>query len=161
MEKTFKRDVCALDAVFEFVNSFLSAQKVGEKVTYSIMLAVEELFTNLIKHNVKQHAAREKDAEKQGEGQHDPGAGEGGKNDISISLERDAEHLIVRLTDFGVEPSSIPENEEIDIALPLQERKVGGLGIHLVRNLVDKLTYEYKDGNLSVTVIKSMENQDV
>ena len=33
-----------------------------------------------------------------------------------------------------------------DITLPTEERQVGGLGIFMVKKMMDELTYEYKDG---------------
>jgi len=140
MKKSFKRDVSALEEIFRFVDDFLVIQDASEKVAFATRLAVEELFTNLVRHNIMRDS---------------------GSRDITISLERDSNQLVIRLKDFKVKPFEIPENEDIGFHQSLHERKVGGLGVHLVRNLVDKLTYEYKDGNLCVTVIKNMENEDV
>ncbi len=136
MEKNFKREIKALEAVFAFVDDFLATNGVSERITLSVKLVVEELFTNLVRHNITKH------------------------DHITISLDRDSDQLIIRLKDFDVEPFEIPE-EEVDVHKPLDERKVGGLGIHLVKNIVDKLTYEYVDRTLLVTVIKKLEDGDV
>lgn len=137
MEKKFKRMINALEEIFEFVDDFLNTHNVGEKTAFSIRLVVEELFTNLVRHNITK------------------------QDFITIVLDRDSDQLIVQLKDFGVEPFEIPDDKEIDVHKPLNERKVGGLGIHLVKNVVDKLTYEYKDRTLLVTVLKTMEEEDV
>lgn len=126
-----------MEEIFEFVDDFLNNNNVGEKTSFSIRLVVEELFTNLVRHNITKEDL------------------------ITISLTRDSDQLIIQLKDFGVEPLEIPEAKEADVQKPLQERKVGGLGIHLVKNVVDKLTYEYKDRTLLVTVLKTMEEEDV
>ncbi len=39
---------------------------------------------------------------------------------------------------------------------PIEERKVGGLGLHLVKSIVDKITYEYKDRHMQVTIMKEL-----
>lgn len=136
MEKNFKREINALEAVFAFVDDFLSANGVSERIALSIKLVVEELFTNLVRHNITEH------------------------DHITLCLDRDSDQLIIRLKDYDVEPFEMPE-EEVDVRKPLDERKVGGLGIHLVKNIVDKLTYEYMDRTLLVTVIKKLEDGDV
>jgi len=41
--------------------------------------------------------------------------------------------------------------------LSLEERKPGGLGIHLVKRLVDHIDYEYADRNSTTTFIKNLE----
>ena len=76
---------------------------------------------------------------------------------LTISLDFESNHLIIQLQDFNVDPVEIPEAGRVDVTKPLTERAVGGLGIHLVKSLVDKLTYEYKDRILSVTATKNLE----
>jgi len=39
---------------------------------------------------------------------------------------------------------------------PIEERKAGGLGLHLVKSIVDKITYEYKDRRMQVTIMKEL-----
>ncbi len=136
MKKKFKREINSLEGIFAFVDDFLSTNGVREKTALSIKLVVEELFTNLVRHNITSH------------------------DYITISLDRDSNQLVIRLKDIDVEPFELPR-KEVDVRKPLDERKVGGLGIHLVKSIVDKLTYEYKDRTLFVTVIKKLEDEDV
>jgi anti-sigma regulatory factor (Ser/Thr protein kinase) len=46
---------------------------------------------------------------------------------------------------------------EVDTSVPLEQRKVGGLGIHLVKRLVENLTYSYADRNSTITFSKTLE----
>jgi anti-sigma regulatory factor (Ser/Thr protein kinase) len=137
MEKNFRREIAALDDVFGTVDEFLAGQAVDERTVLTIKLVVEELFTNLVRHDV------------------------GGRDRVHVSLEREGGRLIVRLRDFDVDPFDLSEADPVDIHLPLAQRKVGGLGLHLVRNLVDELRYDYDDRTLSVTAIKNLEQRDV
>lgn len=137
MEKDFRREIAALDDIFRSVDEFLAGQAVDEKTALTTKLVVEELFTNLVRHDV------------------------GGRDRVVVSLEREGGRLIIRLSDFDVDPFDISEAGPIDIHLPLARRKVGGLGLHLVRNLVDELRYDYDDRTLSVTAIKNLEQRDV
>jgi serine/threonine-protein kinase RsbW len=49
----------------------------------------------------------------------------------------------VTLTDYDVEPFDVSRAPEVDVNLPIEQRRPGGLGLHLIRKLVDSLEYEY------------------
>lgn len=55
--------------------------------------------------------------------------------------------------DRGV-PFNPLEKEKPDLTLGVQERNVGGLGIHLVKQCMDQISYEYKDGKNRLTIVK-------
>ncbi|UCF79437.1 MAG: ATP-binding protein [Candidatus Eiseniibacteriota bacterium] len=137
MEREFNRNLAALNEVFLFVDEFIAAAGLKEDAAFSVRLAVEELFTNLVRHNC------------------------GGRDHITIELERDAGQLVIRLKDFDVEPFDITKASPVDVRQSLEERRIGGLGIHLVRSIVDKLTYEYENRTLCVTAKKKLEGKDV
>ncbi len=48
------------------------------------------------------------------------------------------------------------EKETPDTDLPLEERQIGGLGIHLVRNLMDKVTYQRRIDKNRLTLVKNI-----
>jgi len=60
------------------------------------------------------------------------------------------------LTDFNVEPYDISRAPAVDISLPLAKREPGGLGLQLVRRLVDELTYDYTNRQSRITVTKNL-----
>jgi anti-sigma regulatory factor (Ser/Thr protein kinase) len=137
MNKEFRREISALDEVFEFIDGFVAAQEIDESVAFGTRLAAEELFTNLVRHN------------------------SGGRDHIVISLERKVDDLILRLEDFDVEEFDGTQAEEVDVSKPLSERRPGGLGIHLVKTVMDELKYEYRNRTLSVTAVKNLRRKDV
>ena len=53
----------------------------------------------------------------------------------------------VTLTDYGVDRFDPTLAPEVDISLPLEQRKPGGLGLHLIRRMVDSIRYEYDEVN--------------
>jgi anti-sigma regulatory factor (Ser/Thr protein kinase) len=67
----------------------------------------------------------------------------------------------MKITDFDVEKFDITRYDPADFGKTLEERKVGGIGLHLVRNLVDKITYEYEDRTACITLVKRLENRNV
>jgi len=64
------------------------------------------------------------------------------------------------IQDENVEEFDITRVPEPDPATPLEERRAGGMGILLVRRLAERLSYEYRDGNSTVTVVKRLDGGD-
>lgn len=137
MKESFGRNLDSLDDLFRFVERFAETQKLGEGVLFVVRLAAEELFTNLVRHNT------------------------GGSDAIDVSLDREDGQLVIRLVDFDVDPVVVDPDHPPDTALPLADRTPGGLGIHLVKSMVDSLTYEYDHRTFRVTAIKKLEDVHV
>lgn len=132
-EQTFDKEISSLDEVFGFLGGFLERENLGKEIEFTLNLALEEIFTNLVKHN------------------------KSSRNEVLVGIEWADDHVVVELTDFDVEPFDPESVPEVDVDAPLEERGPGGLGLHLVKSMVDKLSYEYRDRNLKVTLYKSLE----
>lgn len=130
MEQTFTRNLDELHRVFSFLDSFAQASDVDISVSLPVRLAVEELFTNMVKYNKDSRA------------------------DITLSVDRADDTVTIVLTDFDTEPFDITSTGEVDITASLDERTPGGLGIHLVKRMVDEIHYRYKDRVSQITLIK-------
>ena len=74
--------------------------------------------------------------------------GRGGEPEISIALDWDASALTFCIRDFGAERFDPTLAPDVDTTRPIAERRAGGLGIHLVRRMADRLTYGYDRGNV-------------
>jgi len=97
----------------------------------AIDFAVEELFTNMVKYSTMSSAA------------------------VRIDLARIDGGVQVTLTDYDVEPFDVTRAPDADIELPIEQRKPGGLGLHLIRRLVDSIEYEYsRESRQSRTTIR-------
>ena len=134
MEKKFRRDFEALDEIFQFTGQFVSDTDVAESAAYAINLTVEELFTNMVKYNSSKGT------------------------EIAIRIEKDPEQITLTLVDFDVDPFDPSKMSGAAIDQPLEERRVGGLGLYLVKSVVDKVSYEYKNREMRITVVKNLEN---
>jgi anti-sigma regulatory factor (Ser/Thr protein kinase) len=132
MERSFKRDLSSLADVFAFVEECLSTVNVDAASQYSVALSAEELFTNMVKYNPM------------------------GTKDISIAIATYPRAVKITMIDQGALPFDVTKQKELDIA-PLEERKVGGLGLHLVRSLMDSITYTFDDGRSTITCTKNLE----
>lgn len=120
--RAFGRSLASIEGIFAFTADFFARSRADPRLLPPVDLAVEELFTNMVKYAT---AA-------------DPGT------EVRIDMATVDGGVEVTLTDFGVEPFDVTLAPDADIGLPIGERKPGGLGLHLTRRLVDAWSYEYK-----------------
>jgi sigma-B regulation protein RsbU (phosphoserine phosphatase) len=78
------------------------------------------------------------------------------EHDIEVRMERVGKRLIVTITDDGVPFNPLSEKKP-DTDLSLEDREIGGLGIHLVRNLVDNVSYQRRIGKNVMTIMRYLE----
>lgn len=83
---------------------------------------------------------------------------EGQKGDVHIEASCDHDYLTFTIRDSG-QPFDPTQKAAANTTLSLEERPVGGLGIHLVRQLMDKVSYEYIDGQNVLTLRKRLYAQ--
>ena len=121
----------------ERIDAFCSARGLSPDVSFEINLAVDELVTNTISY----------------------GYDDEGEHRIDLSLRLEGGTLVVEITDDGraFDPLQAPEP---DLGASLEERAVGGLGIYLVRKLMDGVAYRREDDRNVVTLTKSAASGD-
>jgi serine/threonine-protein kinase RsbW len=133
MVKAFARSNDSLSEIYEFAEEILSANAVGGAACYSIHLALEELFVNMVKYN--------------------PNV----TSDIEVDVDVIDDRVKVILTEYGVPEFDVTAPRKVNIDAPLAERTPGGLGVYLIQNLADSLEYEYGDGRSRVIFTKKSE----
>ena len=74
----------------------------------------------------------------------------------AVRIDTDAKGITITVTDSGV-PYNPLEKEDPDVTLSADERGIGGYGIFIVKQVMDELTYEYKDGKNIFTMRKNYE----
>lgn len=129
-EKVFEANIDVLKDVQSFVMSFLNEHSVGEKEKRQLMIVVEEIFVNIASYAYR----------KTGE--------------VIVKLEEQKKNIHLTFIDEGVKFNPL-ENEEPDVSLDANERSIGGLGIFMVKRLVDSIKYNYKDKQNILTIVKS------
>jgi len=137
MERIFPRQIESLEKIFEFIREFIEQHHLRHSVAYTVNLAVEEIFTNLVKYDPR------------------------GSTGISINLAKNRDDLTIRLIDSDSNRFDITKWRGEDIAQTLRKKKVGGLGLHLVRNMVDDVYYDYENRTSTITMVKHLEHDDV
>jgi serine/threonine-protein kinase RsbW len=135
MSKTvFEANFENLDEIREFVGE--AARQVGfsDKEVYSIQLAADEASSNIIEHAYAGFT--------------------GGTLEIDLSTSENELKIVMRDRGKPFDPSSVPEP---NVKADLSERKIGGLGMYLMRKLMDEVFYESspEKGN-TLTMIKRL-----
>lgn len=77
-----------------------------------------------------------------------------GKQGMPILIEANSEpsRLTLVIDDTGI-PYDPTQNEDPDITLSAEERPIGGLGVMLVKQLMDEVSYEYREGHNRLTLV--------
>ena len=117
----FGRSFGSIEKIFEFTSDFFARGQVDARLLPPVDLVVEELFTNMVKYGAAV----------------DPGT------EVRIDIEKIDGGVEVILTDRGVEPFDVTRAPDARTDIPVEEREPGGLGLHLIRRLVDSWDYEY------------------
>lgn len=127
--QSFPRSFDALPAIFDFTSGEFARQGIDQRLLATIDLAVEELFTNMVKYSTGTDAR------------------------VLIGLNGIAGGVEVTLTDYDVEPFDVTKAPDVDVNLPIEQRRPGGLGLHLIRRLMDSVEYEYSEASRQSRII--------
>ena len=112
-----------LNKLEPFLNEFFERENLDLSILPQINLALEEAATNVIMYAYPE--------------------GEKGTAELSVEV---ADGLIcATLTDSGT-PFDPLQQREADLDVSLEERQIGGLGIHLIKEIMDEVEYAYEDG---------------
>jgi serine/threonine-protein kinase RsbW len=101
------------------IDAFLTEQGVDGRPAFVSRMVIEEIVRNLIEHTPP-YAVDERIA-------------------VDLAVSGDAVTVTITDTRPSFDPAWAPE---LDVTAPLEERRPGGMGVHLVRSLTDELRYE-------------------
>jgi serine/threonine-protein kinase RsbW len=129
MQKLYKIEleskVDSLPVIGDFIENTLSQFNADAGTIYKVQLAVDEACTNVINY-----------------------AYSGGAGPMTLSLELVGEEIIISIQDKGkpFDPTTVPPP---DTSSDVDERKIGGLGIFFIRQLMDDINYSFdpQEGN--------------
>ncbi len=116
--------------VSEFIGEFLGAIRCPKRVRLHVGIAVDEIFSNIVRH-VR------------------------GKETVTVLIHEEEDPRAVGITfaDTGI-PFDPLTAAEPDVKAPAQKRQIGGLGLFMLKRIMDEVSYEYRDGQNILTVRK-------
>lgn len=117
----------SIDTVTAFFEECLAQQEAPMKVVSQINIAVDEIFSNIVRYS--------------------------GATSVSVGCEAETGCAVLRFADNG-RPYDPTEKSDPDITLSAEERDIGGLGIFMVKKTMDDIKYEYRDGFNILTIQK-------
>lgn len=131
---TLRNDLAELTRLAAAIESFGERMALGGKLVYTLNLALDELVTNVVSYAYDEPA---------------------GDRVITVALAVDGSRLTATLEDDG-RPFDPLAKGPPDIDSPLEERRIGGLGVHFVRTMMDDVQYSRVDGRNRLTLVKTL-----
>ena len=128
----FPGEFASLEAIAAFVGQAVQAADLDAQAAYAVQMAVDEACSNIIEHAYGAEMA----------------------GDIVCTLEITPDSLIVVLRDQGrcFDPTQVSHP---DLAANLKDRLLGGLGVHFMRQLMDRVEHRFEPGMGNVlTMVK-------
>lgn len=123
-----------LYTVLSFINERLDEISCPEAVKSQLNIAAEEIFVNIAKYAY---------------------GGESGKAVIKFSFDENEKTVALVFEDNGM-PYNPLEKPDPDITMSAQERKIGGLGIFMVKKFTDSMEYTYENETNILKIIKKI-----
>lgn len=136
MERTIRAAATTdrLPELIAFLQAFWQECGLPEETAFPFELALDEVFMNVVMHGSSPAAA---------------------PRDMRISLERRGGDVILVTEDDGppFDPLTLPPP---DVDAPLEEREIGGLGVFLLRELMDEVSYAHTGTHNRLTMRKAV-----
>ena len=135
-ERRLAADLSSIVSLADEVVRWGSEAGLAEAAVFQINLVLEELVTNVITH----------------------GLGVGQPGGIRVRIERIGDRLEIALVDDALpfDPFSIPTP---DLTTDMEDRPIGGLGVHLIRTLMDEWGYARMGGQNVVWLRKTLDER--
>ena len=132
---TLQNDLSEITRLTEEIEAFGDEEGLGPKDIFALTLSLDELVTNVISYG------------------YEPGA----PHQIQVTLEKVGDEVLVQIEDEGrpFDPTLAPEP---DVSVPVEHRRIGGLGIHFVKKMMARFEYERVGGKNVVRLRKKLES---
>jgi len=124
-------DLLRVNSIFE---SFATQHEIGGRLRYHLLVSIEEILTNIIKY----------------------GFDEQGVHPIHIKFRLVLENVEMEFEDRGREFNPL-EVDEPNLETAIEDRQLGGLGIHLVKKMVDVAEYR-REGDRNILLLRKSKS---
>lgn len=131
IERVFPADIDSFGTANAFVEDEMAKAEVPMNIAMQVLTAFEEIFVNVARYAYPNRL---------------------GNVTVAVSIIENT--IAVTLKDSGI-PFDPLSKEDPDITLSAEDREIGGLGILMVKKIMDDVTYAYRNGMNVLTMIKS------
>ncbi len=124
-----------LESITAAVEDFGEAENWPPDFVFRVNLVLEELGLNIMNHGKDENL-----------------------HEIEITLTSEADVLTIEIADDGRPFDPLNDAPQPDLESVLEDRAVGGLGLHLVRTMMDELHYRREQSRNHLTLVKRRDN---
>ena len=133
MKYFVKNDRAEIQPMVNVVIQYCKEQGISDETIQDMGLVLEEILTNIIKYSYN----------------------DGLEHEIVVEIDNEADSLQFRVEDDG-NPFDPTKFYNPDVEKNFDDRQIGGMGIHLIRSLMDEVKYEFTQGRNILIVKKSL-----
>jgi anti-sigma regulatory factor (Ser/Thr protein kinase) len=130
-----KNDILEIKRMGDEVAGWCHEQALSEDTECQLDLVLDEMVSNVIRHGIR----------------------DCGPHIIEVNLHRNGQELTMEIEDDGVPFNPLIDAPVPDTTKPVEERRIGGLGVYLVRQFMDSLVYERREGKNYLRMGKRLE----
>jgi anti-sigma regulatory factor (Ser/Thr protein kinase) len=127
-----------IERLSKAVAEFGKKNNLSSEVIYDVRLALEEVVSNIINYGFEDNY----------------------EHQISIEMNLQGETLTMKIKDDG-KPFNPLEVKSTNLEKPFDEREIGGMGIYIVRKLMDKILYKREEGNNVLQLTKYLADHPI
>ena len=134
-EKLMSANIENLDALLDFIEKGAKELGIENQTLYKILISTDEILTNIISYAYPEKT---------------------GDLKIGYYPKKKEGKFVIKIMDWGFPFNPLPKEAD-DLERGIDERKMGGLGIHMVRELVDEMTYKREGTSNVFTMVISIK----
>lgn len=100
------------------------------ELTFRVSLVIDELAQNVVDY-----------------------AYEGRSGDVEVELTSHGSNIVIEIVDDGIPFDPLTEAPEPDLTSPIEDRPIGGLGVHFTKTLMDEVNYRRESGKNRLRIV--------
>ena len=116
--------------VAEFMEAEMEKFEISPKISMKMLIAIDEIYSNIVRYS--------------------------GATEAIVSIKKSDNTLKLQFKDNG-KPYNPLDSKEPDITASAEDRSIGGLGIFMVKKMLDKVEYKYVDNYNILTLTKNLD----
>ena len=136
LQLVLKNDSFELERLAEAFDDFADRHEVSDQARFQLQLCLEEMVLNVINYGFDDDAEHE--------------------IHVDFDFQIDSRTITVNILDDGRRFDPLTEVPEPDVEAKLEDRTVGGLGVHFVRTFMDGASYRHERGRNRLTLTKNV-----